>query len=208
MPRKTILIIEDDESSRRILTDVLNARGYNVTAGDMGAAAIELVYRQNPHLILLDIRLPDLSGLDIARRLKSSPATRHIPIIAVTAYAMRGDAGRALDSGCDAYVAKPFHLPDLLVLIAILLSRHPLSTESRPGTGILPAAGSMRWSARKKAVVVIAVRSGMISIREASRRYMVSDAELADWREALDRDGIPGLLAKNLRRRRTPPKLS
>jgi two-component system cell cycle response regulator DivK len=201
MPQRTILIIEDDESSRRILNDVLNTRGYKVVTAGTGSAGFELVYRLNPHLILLDIRLPDISGLDLARSLKSSPVTRHIPIVAVTAYAMRGDARRAIESGCDAYVGKPVHLPDLLVLIAILLSWHPQSTESRASTGILPPTGTMRWTARKKAVVVIAIRSGMISQREASQRYMVSDAELSEWREALDRDGIPGLLAKNLSRR-------
>jgi two-component system, cell cycle response regulator DivK len=207
MPRQTILIVEDDERSRRLLHDFLNASGYKIVMVETGTAAVELVNQRKPNLILLDMLLPDLSGLDVACMLKSRPDTRHIPIIAVTAYAMLADAQAAIESGCDAYLSKPIYLRDLMMVIATLRSRRrPAGARGMPA-GVLPSAGTMNWTARKKALIVIAVRGGMISLRAACERYMLSEAELSQWRAAFDRDGIRGLYAKNLPRR-TPSKWS
>src|ERR1700682_2426671 len=107
MPRKTILIVEDNEPSRRLLNDVLDASGYRVVLAETGTAAIEVARQEKLHLILLDMRLPDISGLDVARALRSLPNARHIPIIAVTAHAMIGDAQIVIEHGCDAYISKP-----------------------------------------------------------------------------------------------------
>jgi two-component system, cell cycle response regulator DivK len=141
-----------------------------------------------PQLILLDVRLPDISGLEVARVLKSAPSTCNIPIIAVTAYAMPGDEQKVMQSGCDAYVSKPINVIDLLALVETFLSR----PRSR-----LPPAGLANWSAAQKAVVVIAVRSGTLGRSEACARYMLSEEELSQWEEAFNRDGLAGLLAKN-----------
>jgi two-component system cell cycle response regulator DivK len=91
MPRKTILIVEDNELNRRLLNDVLDASGYLVVLAETGVAAIEVAHQEIFNLILLDMRLPDISGLDVARALRSLPNARHSPIIAVTAHAMLGD---------------------------------------------------------------------------------------------------------------------
>jgi DNA-binding response OmpR family regulator len=103
--------------------------------------------------------------------------------------------------GCDAYMSKPINIHHVLALIDILLSRSH-SGSGRRSAGILPPAGSTtRWSAQRKAVVLIAIRGGMISLPEACARYSVSQEELSEWKKAFERDGIAGLsLKKNFRR--------
>jgi len=196
MPRKTILIVEDNELNRRLLNDVLDASGYRVVLARTGTAAIEVARQEKLHLILLDMRLPDISGLDVARALRSLPNARHIPIVAVTAHAMRGDDQIVIEHSCNAYLSKPINIHDLLALVDILLSRR-----HRGSSSILPPAGSKtRWSAERKAVVLIAIRGGMISLREACARYNLSTEELSEWRRAFERDGIAGLALKNISR--------
>jgi len=114
---KTILIVEDNELNMRLLNDVLEAHGYTILKTDHGAVAIELARRYHPDLILMDIQLPDISGLEATRLLKADEATRSIPVIAVTAFAMSGDERRTLASGCDAYIAKPIILQDFLATV-------------------------------------------------------------------------------------------
>jgi two-component system cell cycle response regulator DivK len=115
---KRILVVEDNELNMKLLNDVLEAHGYDVMSTSRGKVAIEWAQQHHPDLILMDLQLPDISGLDATRRLKADEATRAIPIIAVTAFAMAGDEKKALDHGCDAYVAKPIVLRDFLTLIA------------------------------------------------------------------------------------------
>ena len=114
---KKILIVEDNELNMRLLNDVLEAHGYDILKTDQGEIAVELARQYQPDLILMDIQLPDISGLEATRKLKEDPATRAIPVIAVTAFAMSGDERKALDSGCDAYVSKPILLQPFLALI-------------------------------------------------------------------------------------------
>lgn len=102
----------------KLLNDVLEAHGFDVLSTSRGTVAVEWAREYRPDLILMDLQLPDLSGLDATRRLKADEATRDIPVIAVTAFAMAGDEKKALDHGCDAYVAKPIVLRDFLNLIA------------------------------------------------------------------------------------------
>jgi two-component system, cell cycle response regulator DivK len=115
---KRILVVEDNELNMKLLNDVLEAHGYDVLSTGEGAVAIEWAKQYHPDLILMDLQLPDMSGLDATRQLKADAATRDIPVIAVTAFAMAGDEKKALDHGCDAYVAKPIVLRDFLNLIA------------------------------------------------------------------------------------------
>ncbi len=200
MSQKKILVVEDNETDRRLLNAILSASGYVVLIAETGASVIKLAQREErkePDLILLDIRLPDISGLEVARMLKSAPSTCNIPIIAVTAYAMPGDAQKVMESGCNAYVSKPINVRDLTVLVETFLSW----PRRGPPAGVLPPAGLIRWSAWKKAAVVIAVRSGTISVREACDRYILSEEELSRWKEAFDRDGIDGLRIKTRSRR-------
>jgi len=110
MPKR-ILVVEDNAMNLKLFSDILMASGYDVLVAETGQEALEVVQEQNPDLVLLDIQLPDISGLDIARDLKSREAFKSIPIIAVTAFAMAGDAEKAIAAGCDAYITKPISIP-------------------------------------------------------------------------------------------------
>ena len=120
---KRILIVEDNELNMKLLNDVLEAYGYDIVKTGCGAAVLELARTHRPDLVLMDIQLPDVSGLDAVRQLKAEPETREIPVIAVTAFAMAGDERRALDSGCDGYVAKPIMLREFLAMVEKFTSR-------------------------------------------------------------------------------------
>lgn len=112
-----ILIVEDHELNLKLLHDLLEFHGYTIISTLSGAEAVDLARRYHPDLILLDIQLPDISGTEVAQRLKAEADTRAIPIVAVTAFAMRGDRERILASGCDDYVAKPFNIRGFLSLV-------------------------------------------------------------------------------------------
>ena len=120
---KRILIVEDNELNMRLLNDVLEAHGYEIVKTGSGLEAIELARSLHPDLILMDIQLPDISGLEVSRQLKEDPRTRPIPLVAVTAFAMAGDERKTLDAGCDAYVAKPIMLRPFLDLVERLATR-------------------------------------------------------------------------------------
>ena len=105
-PRR-ILVVEDNAENRDIVVKVLTLDGYVVLEAADGARAIDAAQRERPDLILLDLGLPGLDGWQTARRLKADPRTADIPIVALTAFAMRGDEERALEAGCDEYLAKP-----------------------------------------------------------------------------------------------------
>jgi two-component system cell cycle response regulator DivK len=122
---KRILIVEDNELNMKLLNDVLEAYGYEIIKTDSGLAVLDLARQHRPDLILIDIQLPDISGLDAVRQLKQEAQTQAIPVIAVTAFAMAGDERRALDSGCDGYIAKPIMLREFLVTVESFLGRGP-----------------------------------------------------------------------------------
>jgi two-component system cell cycle response regulator DivK len=105
---KRILVIEDEEDNRRIVRDLLTSVGYEIIEAMTGEEGIEAAATQLPGLILMDIQLPGLDGYEATRRIKANPALRHIPIIAVTSYALSGDDVKAFAAGCDAYISKPF----------------------------------------------------------------------------------------------------
>jgi CheY-like chemotaxis protein len=119
MPR--ILLVEDNEMNRDMLSRRLERRGYEVLLAVDGASGVEMAQSQAPDLILMDMSLPVLDGWEATRRLKAHPATRHIPIISLTAHAMSSDHDKALEAGCDDYDTKPVELPRLLAKIEALL---------------------------------------------------------------------------------------
>ena len=104
---KTILIVEDNELNMKLFNDLLQAHGYDTVQTKDGKDAVELARSHRPDLIVMDIQMPEISGLEIARALKADARLRHIPIIAVTSYALDGEEGRAEEAGCDAYFSKP-----------------------------------------------------------------------------------------------------
>jgi two-component system cell cycle response regulator DivK len=114
MAGERILIIEDHEENRRLLRDLLTSFGYGLIEAVTGEEGLTLAETQVPDLILIDIQLPGIDGYGVTRRIKANPALRHIPIIAVTSYALSGDDVKALEAGCDAYVTKPFDPVELL----------------------------------------------------------------------------------------------
>jgi two-component system, cell cycle response regulator DivK len=119
-----ILIIEDNELNRDVLSRQLVRRGHRIESAADGLVGLTLAREHAPELILLDLGLPGIDGWECARRLKADPATRHIPIIALTAHAMVGDRQQALDAGCDDFDTKPIDLTVLLDKMARLLPPH------------------------------------------------------------------------------------
>jgi CheY-like chemotaxis protein len=102
-----ILIVDDNTTNLKLVTYLMKAQGYDVTTATDAEAALAAIQAARPRLILMDLQLPGIDGLELTRRLKGDPSTRDIIIIAVTAYAMKGDQERALAAGCDDYVTKP-----------------------------------------------------------------------------------------------------
>ncbi|HEX8360050.1 MAG TPA: response regulator [Longimicrobium sp.] len=124
MPK--ILLVEDNEMNRDMLSRRLERKGFQVILATDGAAGMEMVLSAAPDLVLMDMSLPVLDGWEATRRLKADPATRHVPVIALTAHAMSSDRGKALEAGCDDYDTKPIELPRLLAKMEALLARGPL----------------------------------------------------------------------------------
>ena len=118
---RRILLVEDNEMNRDMLSRRLERKGYRVVLAVDGVGGVEMAGAHVPDLVLMDMSLPVLDGWEATRRLKAGPATRHIPVIALTAHAMSGDRERALTAGCDDYDTKPIELPRLLGKIEALL---------------------------------------------------------------------------------------
>jgi len=116
-----ILIVEDDPASRRLLEMALRPKDYILLKAADGAEALDMALREHPDLILLDMQLPGLDGLEVTRSLRHNPAFKQTPIICVTAYAMMGDQEKVLDAGCDVYLAKPIDTRKLPELVAEML---------------------------------------------------------------------------------------
>jgi two-component system, cell cycle response regulator DivK len=114
---KRILLVEDQEDNRRIMRDLLSASGYQLVEANDGEQGLALAASEVPDLILMDIQLPGLDGYEVTRRIKANAALSHIPIIAVTSYALSGDDQKAFAAGCDGYVTKPFSPRQLLAKI-------------------------------------------------------------------------------------------
>jgi two-component system cell cycle response regulator DivK len=104
---KTVLLVEDNPHNRKIFSGMLAHAGFRVVEAIDGNEAMKLVVAEKPHLVLMDLSIPGIDGWECTRRIKGDPATRELPIIALTAHAMRGDEERAREAGCDGYLSKP-----------------------------------------------------------------------------------------------------
>ena len=104
---KTVLIVEDNELNMKLFRDLLEAHGYQTSGTSNGFESLDLVRKLRPDLILMDIQLPQVSGLEVTRWIKDDPELRAIPVVAVTAFAMKGDEERIREGGCEAYLSKP-----------------------------------------------------------------------------------------------------
>ena len=130
---KTVLVVEDIDSNMKLIHELLEASGYGILKAKNGMDGWHSVNEHDPDLILMDIQLPDVSGLEVTRWLKDDEKLKSIPIIAVTAFAMDGDEQRILDAGCDAYIAKPISIPECLKAIDRLIAKPRNPAESERG---------------------------------------------------------------------------
>jgi two-component system cell cycle response regulator DivK len=120
--QKTILIVEDNELNMRLFNDLLQAHGYNTVQTKDGREVVQLTRRTRPDLILMDIQLPEISGLEVTKMLKADDELRHIPVVAVTAFAMKGDEEKIRSGGCDGYIAKPISVASFLQTVSKFLA--------------------------------------------------------------------------------------
>ena len=111
---KTVLIVEDNELNMKLFNDLLEAHGYATIQTKSGVEAVELARRYRPNLILMDIQLPEVSGLEVTQWLKDDEELRTIPIVAITAFAMKGDEEKIRQGGCEAYLSKPISVVKFL----------------------------------------------------------------------------------------------
>ena len=112
--RKKVLIVEDNDLNMKLFNDLLVAHGYGTLQTKDGIEAIALARQHHPDLILMDIQLPEVSGLEVTKLLKEDPALKSIPVVAVTAFAMKGDEERIREGGCEAYLSKPISVGKFL----------------------------------------------------------------------------------------------
>lgn len=117
-----ILVVEDTLSNIKLAQVVLEHAGHTVLVAEDGPSGLRTAREQLPDLILMDVQLPGMDGMAVTRELKADAATAHIPVLALTAFAMKGDAEKIRAAGCDAYLAKPFQFPELLQTIDRLLA--------------------------------------------------------------------------------------
>ena len=114
---KKVLIVEDNELNMKLFHDLLDANGYFILQTSDGMEALEIARKQHPDLILMDIQLPEVSGLEVTKWLKEDDDLRKIPVVAVTAFAMKGDEEKIREGGCEAYISKPISIPTFLETI-------------------------------------------------------------------------------------------
>lgn len=112
--QKSVLIVEDNELNKKLFRDLLEANGYKALHTADALEVMDIAREHQPALILMDIQLPEVSGLEVTRWLKNDPALKHIPIVAITAFAMKGDEEKILAGGCEGYIAKPISVSHFL----------------------------------------------------------------------------------------------
>lgn len=129
--KKKILIVEDNDLNLKLFRDLLEAHGYETIETKEGMQALNITRTVRPDLILMDIQLPEISGLDITKKLKADSEVSHIPIIAVTAFAMKDDEEKILRAGCQAYISKPISITSFLDTIKKFLGEQQVAQASQ-----------------------------------------------------------------------------
>jgi CheY-like chemotaxis protein len=125
MAGELILVVEDNGKNRKLVRDVLTFKGYRIIEAETGEDGVRLTQERHPRLVVMDIRLPGIDGIEALSRLRSHPATRTIPVMAMTASVMTEDRQKITDAGFDAYHSKPFRVRDFVSAVEQLLQRHP-----------------------------------------------------------------------------------
>ncbi len=119
---KTVLVVEDNELNMKLFHDLLEAHGYNILQTKDGIEALRIAREHRPDLILMDIQLPEVSGLEVTRWIKEDDSLKQIPVVAVTAFAMKGDEEKIRDGGCEAYISKPISVTHFLQTVQRFLA--------------------------------------------------------------------------------------
>jgi two-component system, cell cycle response regulator DivK len=125
--QKKVLVVEDNELNMKLFNDLLEAHGYKVVQTRDGLSALEIAREHMPDLILMDIQLPEVSGIEVTKWLKEDETLRSIPVIAVTAFAMKGDEQKIREGGCEAYISKPISVMNFLQTIDKFLKQSKAS---------------------------------------------------------------------------------
>ena len=123
MPNEVILVVEDNEKNRKLVRDVLTFKGYEVVEAETGEDGVRLAHERHPKLVLMDIRLPGIDGIEALRQLRADPGTSSIPIIATTASVMTSERQRIMAAGFDAYQSKPMNVKEFVATVERLLTR-------------------------------------------------------------------------------------
>ncbi len=124
MRKEKVLIVEDNPQNMKLLEMLLRAKDYTLLKAYDGEEALDMAIREQPDLIVMDMQLPKMSGLEVTKQLRQMPVFGHTPIIALTAYAMRGDKEQFMEAGCNAYLSKPISTRELPVIIDWMLQEH------------------------------------------------------------------------------------
>jgi len=127
---KTVLIVEDNELNMKLFHDLLEAHGIQTLETRNGMEVMDIARKDKPDLILMDIQLPEVSGLDVTKWLKGDDELKHIPVIAVTAFAMKGDEEKIRQGGCEDYISKPISVSRFLEVIQTYLNKAPAAAET------------------------------------------------------------------------------
>ena len=123
MAKTRVLIMEDDDDTQGMVRFLLEYKGYEVLVAKDGKHGLEIAVQEKPDLILLDLAMPEMDGWSVAHRLKGDPATKAIPVIAVTAYTMSSDRRMAMNAGCDGFISKPMNVPEFIAEIEKFLGK-------------------------------------------------------------------------------------
>ncbi len=121
--KNRVLIVEDNELNMKLFEDLLSAHGYETFSTRDGSHVLELAREHNPNLILMDIQLPEVSGLEVTKWLKAEDDLKHIPVVAVTAFAMKGDEEKIRKGGCEDYISKPIAIGEFIKIVQKYLDR-------------------------------------------------------------------------------------
>ena len=124
MANEPILVVDDNLANAKLVAYLLKTRGYEIRTAATAKEALQVLESFRPRLILMDLQLPGMDGLTLTRQLKADPTTRDIVIVALTAYAMKGDEEKARDAGCEGYITKPIDTRTLPAVVASYLERH------------------------------------------------------------------------------------
>lgn len=119
---KTVLVVEDNELNMKLFHDLLEAHGYDILQTKDGMEALKIARDERPDLILMDIQLPEVSGLEVTKWIKEDDSLKEIPVVAVTAFAMKGDEEKIREGGCEAYIAKPISVANFLETVQRFLA--------------------------------------------------------------------------------------